>query len=214
MNGLIDGKRTQGELDGALTVNDPKRSKITVSGSLLGDIAAKVGGSMVGLFTPSKVEVYTTPEGSFIAVPGLLPICIKPKALNATDVLDEMSPQGLLTMLTSSDVARGKLVGQEKLNGTLVNHYVIDGDAFLAAAQNSKDEKLKSFADGLWSAEDADVYLDAKTGYPVAFSGNYSGAYEPLKFEGDFGVKLDLANINGKTQAVSLPSSCNKPIIQ
>ena len=117
-------------------------------------------------------------------------------------------------MLTSGDVARGKLVGQETLNGVPVKHYVIDGDAFLAAAQNSEDEKLKSFADGLWSAEDADVYIDAKTGYPVAFRGQYSGSYEPLKFEGDFGIQLDLTNINGKVAPVTLPSSCNKPISQ
>lgn len=214
VNGLIDGKKTQGELNGQLSVSDPKTSKVTVSGSLLGPIAAQVGGSLVGLFTPSKVDVYKMPDAAYIGVNSLVPVCIKPKALTATDTLDEMSPQGLVTMLTSGDVARGKLVGQETLNGVPVKHYVINGDAFLAAAQNSKDEKLKSFADGLWSAEDADVYIDAKTGYPVAFRGQYSGSYEPLKFEGDFGIQLDLTNINGKVPPVTLPSSCNKPISQ
>ena len=214
VNGLIDGKKTQGDLNGQLSVSDPKTSKVTVSGSLLGPIAAQVGGSLVGLFTPSKVDVYKMPDAAYIAVNSLVPVCIKPKALTATDTLDEMSPQGLVTMLTSGDVARGKLVGQETLNGVPVKHYVINGDAFLAAAQNSKDEKLKSFADGLWSAEDADVYIDAKTGYPVAFRGQYSGSYEPLKFEGDFGIQLDLTNINGKVSPVTLPSSCNKPISQ
>ena len=214
VNGLIDGKKTKGELNGQLSVSDPKTSRVTISGSLLGPIAAQVGGSLVGLFTPSKVDVYKMPDAAYIAVNSLVPVCIKPKALTATDTLDEMSPQGLVSMLTSGDVARGKLVGQETLNGVPVNHYVIDGDAFLAAAQNSKDEKLKSFADGLWSAEDADVYIDAKTGYPVAFRGQYSGSYEPLKFEGDFGIQLDLTNINGKVSPVTLPSSCNKPISQ
>jgi ABC-type multidrug transport system ATPase subunit len=107
-----------------------------------------------------------------------------------TSDLDELSPQSLLAMLTSSDVARGKLVGEEKLNGKPVKHYVIDGDAFLAAAQKSKDEKLRSFGESLWSAEDADLYLDAVTGLPVAFRGAYSGAFEPLKFQGDFGVDI------------------------
>jgi hypothetical protein len=214
VNGLIDGERTQGQLNGQLTVSDPKTSKITISGPLLGPIAAKVGGSMVGLFTPSKVEVYKVPQGAYISVPSFIPICIKPQALNATDTLDATSPQALMTMLTSGDVARGKLVGEETLNGVPVKHYVINGDAFLAAAQKSTNQKLKDFADSLWSAEDADLYLDAKTGYPVAFRGNYSGAFEPLKFEGDFGISLDLTNINGKTQQVNLPSSCNKPIIQ
>lgn len=214
VNGLIDGERTSGELNGALTMADPKSTKITVSGSLLGPIVSKVGGSLVGLFTPSKVDVYKVPTGSYIAVSGLFPICIKPKDLNATDTLDAMSPSGLLAMLTSNDVARGKLVGEETLNGQKVKHYVINGDAFLAAAQNSKDEKLQEFAQNLWSAEDANLYLDAKTGYPVSFSQNFSGAFEPLKFEGDFGIQLDLSNINGKTAAVSLPSACNNPISQ
>jgi hypothetical protein len=214
VNGLIDGKKTKGELNGQLNVSDPKTSHVTISGSLLGPRVAQVGGSLVGLFTPSKIDVYKRPDAAYIAVGGLLPMCIKPKALTATDTLDDMSATGLLSMLTSGDVARGKLVGQETLSGVLVNHYVIDGDAFLAAAQNSEDEKLKSLAEGLWSAEDADVYIDAKTGYPVAFRGQFSGSYEPLKFEGDFGIQLDLTNINGKVAPVTLPSSCNKPISQ
>ncbi len=214
VNGLIDGERTEGQLNGQLTVSDPKNSKITVSGPLLGQIAAKVGGSMVGLFTPSKVEVYKTPQGAFISVPSLIPICIKPKDLNSTDTLDSTSPQALMTLLTNGDVARGKLVGQETLNGVPVKHFVIDGDAFLAAAKKSEDEKVREFGESLWSAEDADVFIDAKTGYPVAFRGNYSGAFEPLKFEGDFGISIDLTNINGKTQPVTLPNACNRPIVQ
>jgi hypothetical protein len=212
VNGLIDGKRTQGDLTGLLTTNGQK-SRITVSGGLLGEIAAKVGGSLVGLFTPSKVDIYKVPEGTYIVVNGLVPVCVKPKALNATAALDEMSPQSLLTMLTSSDVARGKLVGEETLNGVPVKHYVINGDAFLAAAQNSKNEKLRAFGEGLWSAEDADLYVDAKSGYPVAFRGNYSGSYAPIKFEGDFGVQIELTGVN-TNPAVDLPAACNKPISQ
>jgi len=213
VNGLIDGKRTQGNLTGLLATNDQKKSRITVSGSLLGDIAAKVGGSLVGMFTPSKVDIYKVPDGTYIVVNGLFPMCIKPKALNATAALDDMSPKSLLTMLTSSDVARGKFVGNETLNGAPVKHYVINGDAFLAAAQKSSDPKLKEFGQALWAAEDADLYLDAKTGYPVAFSGKYSGSYDPLKFEGDFGVQLEVTGAN-TNPAVDLPAACNKPISQ
>ena len=36
VNGLIDGKKTKGELNGQLNVSDPKTSQVTVSGSLLG----------------------------------------------------------------------------------------------------------------------------------------------------------------------------------
>jgi len=210
VNGLINGKKVQGDLTGQLAMNGEK-SRITVSGSLLGDIAAQVGGSLVGLFTPSKVDLYKVPEGTYIVVNGLVPVCVKPDTSKATSALDKMSPQGLLSMLTSSDVARGKLVGEETLNGQAVRHYVIDGDTFLAAAQNSTNPKLQSFGESLWSAEDADLYVDAKGGYPVAFSGSYSGAYEPLKFQGDFDVQIELTGVNTNTPGV-LPSSCNKPI--
>jgi hypothetical protein len=213
VNGLIDGKRTQGDLTGVLASNDQKQSRIIVSGGLLGELAAKVGGSLVGLFTPSKVDIYKVPDGTYIVINGLVPVCVKPKALNATATVDEMSPKSLLTMFTGSDVARGKLVGEENLNGRPVKHYVIDGDAFLAAAQKSSDPKLRDFGKALWSAEDADLYLDAKTGYPVAFSGRYSGSFDPLKFQGDFGVQLEVTGVN-TNPAVNLPSSCRNPISQ
>ena len=211
VNGLINGKRAQGDLNAVLTTNDQGESKITVTGSLLGDIAAQVGGSLVGLFTPSSVDIYKVPQGTYVVVNGLFPVCVKPKATEATVALDEMSPQSLLSMLTSSDVARGKLVGQETLNGVPVKHYVIDGDAFLVAAQKSSNPKLKTFGEALWSAEDADLYVDAKGGYPAAFRGSYSGAYEPLKFEGDFDVQTELTGVNTNTP-IDLPASCNKPI--
>lgn len=211
VNGLINGKRAQGDLTALLTTNDQGKSQITVSGSLLGDIAAEVGGSLVGLFTPSKVDIYKMPDGVYVVVNGLFPVCVKPKDVKATAALDEMSPQSLLSMLTSTDVARGKLVGEETLNGVPVKHYVINGDAFLAAAQKSSDPKLKAFGESLWSAEDADLYVDAKGGYPVAFSGSYSGEYAPLKFEGDFAVDIELTGVNTNTP-VNLPASCNKPI--
>jgi biopolymer transport protein ExbD len=211
VNGLINGERAQGDLNAVLTSNDQKKSQVTITGDLLGDIAAQVGGSLVGLFTPSKVDLYKVPEGTFIVVKGLFPVCIKTKTTQSTKELDDLSPQSLLGMLTGSEVARGKYIGDATLNGAPVKHYVINGDAFLAAAKKSRDPQLKAFADGLWSAEDADLYVDAKGGYPVAFSGAYSGAYAPLKFEGDFNVQIQLTGINSNTP-VSLPSSCKNPI--
>jgi hypothetical protein len=211
VNGKIDGKRTQGNLTANLTTNDQGKSQATVSGSLLGTIAAQVGGSVVGLFTPSKVDLYKVPGGAYVVVNSLVPICIKPNVDDATAALDQLSPEGLLSMLTSSDVARGKLVGQETRNGVPVQHYVIDGETFLTAAQNSSDKKLKAFAEALWSAKDADLYVDAAGGYPVAFNGSYSGTFEPLKFEGDFNVQIELTGVNTNTR-VDLPASCNKPI--
>jgi hypothetical protein len=211
VNGLINGQKAQGDLNAVLTSNDKKQSKITVTGPLLGQIAAQVGGSLLGLFTPSSVDLYKMPEGAYIVANSLFPICIKPDLSKMPSTLDDVSPQSLLGMLTSSDVARGKFVGNETLNGKSVKHYVINGDAFLAAAQNSSDPKLKEFGDALWSAGDTDLYLDAASGYPVALQGNYSGQYDPLKFEGDFSVDIQLTGINTNT-AVTLPSSCNKPI--
>ena len=102
-----------------------------MSGSLLGDVAAQVGGSLVGLFTPSKVDLYKVPDGAYVVVNGLFPVCVKPDAAEATEALDELSPSSMLNMLTGSDVARGKFVGEETLNGVPVKHYVIDGDTFL-----------------------------------------------------------------------------------
>jgi len=211
VNGLINDQRAQGGLNIQLTMNDQGQSKATVTGDLLGELAAQVGGSLVGLFTPSSVDLYKMPEGNYIVVNSLFPVCVKPKATKSTVTLDEMSPQSLLGMFTSREVARGKLVGEEVLNGVPVKHYIINGDAFLAAAQKSRDPKLKAFGESLWSAEDADLYVDAKGGYPVAFRGSYSGEYEPLKFEGDFDVQIELTGVNTNTP-VRLPSSCNKPI--
>ena len=211
VNGLIDNERAQGDLTAELTTNDQGESQITVTGPLLGDLAAQVGGSLVGLFTPSSVEIYKVPEGTYVVVNSLFPVCVKPKAANATQELDDMSPQGLLSMLTSSDVARGQLVGEETLNGVPVKHYMINGDAFLAAAQKSPNPKLKTFGEALWAADDADLYVDAEGGYPVAFSGSYSGTYEPLKFEGDFDVQIQLTGVNTNTP-VNLPAACDNPI--
>jgi hypothetical protein len=211
VNGLIDGKRAQGDLNALLTTNDEGKSQATVTGSLLGDIAAEVGGSLVGLFSPSKVDVYKMPQGTYIVVDGLFPVCVKTETARATQDLDDMSPQSLLSMLTGSDVARGELVGEETLNGMAVRHYVLDGDAFLTAAQRSSDPNLRTFGKALWSAEDADLYVDAENGYPVAFSGSFSGAYEPLKFQGDFDVQVQLTGVNTNTPVV-LPAACNRPI--
>lgn len=211
VNGLINGKRAQGDLNALLTTNDHGKSKVTVSGSLLGDVAAQVGGSLVGLFTPSKVDLYKVPDGAYVVINGLFPVCVKPDVAEATAALDELSPSSMLNMLTGSDVARGEFVGEESLNGVPVRHYVIDGDTFLIAAQNSTDPKLREFSDALWSAEDADLFVDAKDGYPVAFRGNFSGSFEPLKFEGDFSVEIELTDVNTNTR-VDLPASCNKPI--
>jgi hypothetical protein len=211
VNGLINGKRARCDLNAVLTTNDQGKSRISITGDLLGDITAQVGGSLVGLFTPSSVDIYKVPEGTYVVINSFIPVCVKPENSKATAPLDEMSPQNLLGMLTSSDVARGKLVGQETLNGLPVKHYVLNGDAFLVAAQNSRDPKLKAFGEALWSAEDADLYVDAKGGYPLAFRGSYSGSYDPLKFEGDFDVQIELTGVNTNTP-VKLPASCNRPI--
>jgi len=211
VNGLIDGERAQGDLNAALITNDQQESKVTVTGSLLGEIAAQVGGSVLGLFTPSSVDIYKVPEGTYIVANSLIPICIQPKADKVPEELEDVSPQNLLSMLTSSDVARGEQVGEGTLNGVAVKHYVLDGDAFLAAAQKSRDPKLRAFSKALWSAEDADLYVDATNGYPLAFSGSYSGEYDPLKFEGDFDLQVQLTGIN-TNPPVNLPTACNNPI--
>lgn len=211
INGLARGERAQGNLNGLLAMNGP-RSKITVSGSLLGAIAAQVGGSLIALFTPSTVDLYTMPDGAYIVVNGLMPLCIKPNADKTWAVLEGMSPQRLLAMLTSSDVAYGRLVAEGTLQGRAVRQYVIDGDTFLAAARQSSDPQLRTFAQGLWSAEDADLFIDAAGGYPVAFQGGYSGEFAPLAFQGAFELQIALTGINNNP-VVALPPPCDRPVV-
>jgi|WetSurMetagenome_2_1015567.scaffolds.fasta_scaffold53356_2 hypothetical protein len=210
-NGTLNGKPVQGELDADLTANNQKKSQIVVTGDLLGDAVVQIGGSAVSLFRPSQATVYTMPDGTYIVLKGLFDVCIKPKDSKATETMSQLSPQSLMTMLTGSDVARGKLVGEETLNGTTVEHYVINGPAFLAAAQQSTDPNVRTFGEALRSADEADLYVDSAGGYPVAFRGSYSGAFEPLKFDGDFSVQIDLTGVNENTP-VSLPKACNNPI--
>ncbi len=210
VSGLINDLPAKGDLNGLLAMTGHK-SRVTVSGSLLGEIAAQVGGSLVGLFTPTTVDLYKMPEGVYIVINGFFPVCVKPEAPRAVVVLDEMSPQNLLAMLTSSDVAIGRLAGREMLNGRPVDHYIIEGETFLAAAQKSADPQLNAFGAGLWSAGDADLYVDAAGGFPVAFRGSYSGAYDPLKFKGIFQVQIELTAVNANTP-VELPAPCDAPI--
>ncbi len=211
VDGTLNGKPAQGDLAAQLTTNNQNRSQIVVTGPLLGDVIMQVGGSAVSLFQPSQATVYKVPEGTYVVVSGLFDVCIKPKDSQATAEMDQLSPQGLMMMLTDSDVARGKLVGTETLNGTTVKHYVIDGSAFLASAQQSADPGVRTFGQALRSAQDADLYIDAESGYPVAFRGSYSGAFDPLKFDGDFSVQIDLTDVNTNTP-VNLPKACNNPI--
>jgi hypothetical protein len=211
VDGTLNGKPAQGDLVAQLTTNDQKESQIVVTGPLLGDVIVQVGGTAVNLFKPSQATIYQVPEGTYIVVKGLFDVCIKPKDSKATADLDQLSPQGLMMMLTDSDVARGKLAGNETLNGSAVKHYVIDGSAFLTAAQQSVDPNVRTFGQALRSAQDADLYVDSESGYPGAFRGSYSGAFEPLKFDGDFSVQIDLTDVNTNAP-VNLPQACNNPI--
>ena len=210
-DGTLNGKPVQGDLNANLTTNNQKKSQIVVTGDLLGDAVVQIGGSAVSLFRPSQATVYTMPDGTYIVLKGLFDVCIKPKDSKATKTMDQLSPQSLMTILTSSDVARGKRIGEETLNGTTVEHYVIDGPAFLKAAQQSADQNLRTFGEALRSADDADLVVDSAGGYPVAFRGSYTGAFEPLKFDGDFSVQIELTGVNENTP-VSLPSACDNPI--
>ena len=210
VNGVINGQRAQGSLNGKVVVDGP-RSRVTVSGDLLGEIAAQVGGSLVGLFTPASVDFYKMPDGAYISLGGFMPMCVKPRSSKATAVLDEMSPESLLTMLTNPDVARGRYVGEGNLNGRAVKHYVIPGKEFVEAARASKDAQLRAFGEGLWSAGDNDLYVDAQGGFPVAFRGDYRGAYAPLKFQGEFEVQIQLTSVGAGTK-VALPANCADPI--
>jgi hypothetical protein len=211
VDGTVDGEPTQGDLTVELTSNDQDMSQIDITGSLLGDVVAQVGGKAVSLFRPKIVSIYTVPEGTFAVVTGLFDVCVKLEDSEATEVLGQLSPQFLLSTLTSSDVARGTFVGDETLDGMPVKHYVIDGESFVAAAQGSADPKVSSFAQSLLTATDADLYVAADDGFPVAYRGGFGGTFEPLDFDGDLTVQIDLTGINSDTP-VTLPKACDKPI--
>lgn len=210
-DGTVDGKPTTGDLTAQLTTNDQAMSQIDVTGSLLGDVVAKVGGAAVKLFRPSKASVYVVPDGTYVVISGFFDVCVKAEDSTATAALDQLSPQGLMTILTSSDVARGTFVGDETLDGMAVKHYLIDGDTFLAAAKASSDPTVSTFAQSLTSATDADLYVAADTGYPVEYRGGFGGTFEPLKFDGNMTVQIDVTGINDNTP-VTLPGACDHPV--
>jgi hypothetical protein len=211
VDGAVNGEPTQGDLTAQLTSTAEGASRIDVTGSLLGDVVAQVGGSAVKLFRPKMVSVYAVPEGTHVVLDALIDVCIKPQDSQATAALDQLSPQALMDILTGSDVARGTFVGDEVLNDMPVKHYLIDGDEFLAAAQTSSDPNVNLFAQSLDSATDADLYVSAEGGYPVAYRGGFNGTFEPLKFEGELSVQIDLTGVNGDAE-VALPGSCDRAI--
>lgn len=211
VDGTVDGQATQGDLTVQLATNDQSMSQIDITGSLLGDVVAKVGGKAVSLFRPKQVSVYTVPEGTYAVVTGLFDVCVRIQDPQVNEILGQLSPQYLMSILTSSDVARGTFTGDEMLDGAPVKHYVIDGQTFVSAAQASSDPTVSDFAQSLTSASDADLYVSADGGYPVAYRGGFGGAFAPLAFDGDLRLDFDLTGINGNSP-VTLPGACDRPI--
>lgn len=210
-NGMMNGQRTKGSLTAEVTTTKDS-TKIVVTGPLLGDIIAQVGGSAMSLFTPSQIEIYKVPEGTYVVVDGLFDVCVKPKAANATQDVEQLSPQNLMKLFTGKDVARGTYTGTAVINGESTKRYVIDGPTFLSAAQNSKDANLRAFGDSIWSARDADLYV-SQAGYPVAYQGSFSGEFKPINFQGDFDTQVVITGIN-QNVSIKLPASCKNPISQ
>jgi hypothetical protein len=209
--GTADGDPTEGDLTVRLTSNDQSMSQVDITGNLLGDVVAQVGGKAVSLFRPKKVSIYTVPEGTFAVVTGLFDVCVKLEDSGATEALDQLSPQFLLSTLTSSDVARGTFIGDETLDGMPVKRYIIDGDFFLDAAQASGNANVSNFAQSLHTVEDADLYVAEDGGYPVAYRGGFGGTFEPLEFDGDLTVQIELTGINNNSPVI-LPRACDRPI--
>jgi hypothetical protein len=211
--GTVDGEAAQGDLTAQLSTNDQGSSRIEVTGSLLGEVVSRVGGLGIKLFRPSRLTVYRVPEGTFVVLGGLIDMCVEQQDTSATAALDQLSPQALMGTLTDSDVARGTLVGEETLGDVAVHHYLVDGPSFLAAAQQSTNPTVSAFAGGLRTASDADVYVAADSGYPVGYRGRFAGFFEPLGFDGDVQVQIDVTGINTATD-ITLPSSCDFAIPQ
>jgi hypothetical protein len=209
--GAFKGEEMAGDLTVELVADEQQRYRIDITGDLLRPIAAQVGGRLVKLFRPKRVSVYVVEDGNYVVVSGLTDLCLKTEDTATTAALSQLSPRTLMTILTDSDVANGSLVGVESLDGIPLDHYVIDGPTFLAAARASTDPTLQAFGHALRSAGDADIYLDTETGYPVRYQGAFSGAYEPVGLDGDFSVRLDLTKV-GTDSTVILPKACATPI--
>ena len=209
--GSLNGEEMVGDLTLQLVGDEQGQYRIDITGDLLGPVAAQVGGKLVNLFRPKQVSVYAVEDGNFVVVSGLTDLCIQTEDSTATEALSQLSPKSLMAILTDSDVANGSLVGAESLDGVAVDHYLIDGPTFLAAAQNSSDPTVQAFGQALRGAGDADIYVDTETGYPVRYQGTFSGAYEPVGLDGDFSVRIDLTQV-GTEAIVTLPKACAKPI--
>ena len=83
--------------------------------------------------------------------------------------------------------------------------------ASIAATQGSADPQVSSFAQSLLSVTDSEGYEAADGGYPVAYRGGFGGTFEPLEFDGDLTVQIDVTGVNSNTEVV-LPSACDRPI--
>ena len=53
--------------------------------------------------------------------------------------------------------------------------------------------------------------MSTESGFPVAYRGGFSGPFEPLRFEGDLDVRIDLTGVDEELD-VSLPGACDHPI--
>lgn len=209
--GTMQGEEMAGDLTVEFVADEQGHYRIDITGDLLGPVAAQVGGKLVKLFRPKRVSAYVVEDGNYVVVSGLTDLCIRTEDTATTEALSQLSPRTLMAILTDSDVANGSLVGVETLDGVPVDHYIIDGPTFLAAAQASSDPTVQAFGQALRSAGDADIYIDTETGYPVRYEGAFSGAYEPVGLDGDFSVRLDLTKI-GTDSTVTLPEACATPI--
>jgi hypothetical protein len=209
--GSLGDEEMAGDLSVQLVADEQQQYRIDITGDLLGPIAAQVGGKLVKLFRPDQVSVYVVEEGNYVVVSGLTDLCVKTEDTATTEALSQLSPRTLMAILTDSDVANGSLVGATSLDGIPVDHYVIDGDTFLAAAQASSEPAVQAFGASLRDAGDADIYIDSATGYPLRYESAFSGAYEPVDLDGEFSVRLDLTKV-GTDSTVTLPNACARPI--
>ena len=209
--GTMRGEEMAGDLTVQLVGDEQGQYRVDITGDLLGPVAAQVGGKLVNFFRPKQVSVYVVDEGNYVVVSGLTDVCVRTEDTATTEALSQLSPRGLMSILTDSDVANGTLVGTESLDGLTTDHYVIDGPTFLDAAQSSSDSTVQAFGQALRGAGDADIYVDTETGYPVRYEGAFSGAYEPVGLDGDFSVRIDLTQV-GTDSTVTLPKACATPI--
>ena len=131
--------------------------------------------------------------------------CIK-LAQNENDPFTYRSTLADTLLQNTEKYLYGTLVGEEKINDIVTQHYRLDADASNKAAQQVDDWYIKNLVRTL-KLVDGDVYLAREGGYLVSLQVNYQGELSDLKFKGKIRLAYD-HTYPKVTDPLTLPQAC------